>query len=185
MKYFKPELLARYRSSDDSVAETAAQQWDEATTAYRARFKSIRAKFPVGVRRFCAKVSLHDARVLGAAYNPRQPLFGILLQMEGSAGESGEVLELNYHPVAGPHGGVQIKRHTSCQGKGHKDVRVLYDEFDLDEEHAFFTHALLLTDGREIEIRFHNLTIRRLGRVFTPNELPEGELKWPLAESVA
>jgi len=184
MKYFKPELLARYRSSDDGVADAVAKEWEEAITAYQARFKSVRSKFPSGVRRLCSKVSLHDAKVLGAAYNDRQPLFGILLQVEGLPRQSGEVLELKYHPVAGPNGGVRISTHASTEREARKGVWVLYDEFDLDEEHAFFTHALLLTDRREIEIRFHNLTFRWLGHVFTPPELTEGEVKWPLAEPV-
>jgi hypothetical protein len=182
MKYFKPELLARYRSSDESVAEAAATEWDEATAAYTERFKSIRSKLPPGVRRLCSKVSLHDARLLVAAWSDRQPIFDILLRLPRSQGQSGEVLELNYHPVAGPNGGVNLG--TVSGGSAPRVVHVLYDEFDLDEEHGFFTHSLLLTDGRELEIRFHRLTCRWLQHVQSPPELPEGEVKWPLAESV-
>lgn len=185
MKYFKPELLTRLRSRDDNVADAAAMEWEEATAAYQARFKKVRDKLPVGVRRLCSKVSLHDARVLGAACSTRNPLFGILLRLEGSAGESGEVLELTYHPVAGPNGGVHIGTHAPSETTARNGVWVLYDEFDIDEEHAFFTHSLLLSDGREIDIRFHSLAVRRLGQVFTPTELTEGEVKWPLAESMA
>ena len=185
MKYFKPELLARYRSSDDRVADAAATEWEEAVAAYQARFKSVRGQFPVGVRRLCSKVSLHDAKMLGAARSERKPLFGILLQLPGSPGQSGEVLELNYHPVVGPNGGIHIRRHASSERNVRRDVRILYDEFDLDEEFSFFTHSLLLTDGREIEIRFHSLTVRWLGYGFAPTELTEGEVKWPFAESVA
>ena len=140
---------------------------------------------PVGVRRLCSKVSLHDTRVLGAAWTDRKPLFGILLRLEGSQGKSGEVLELNYHPVVGPNGGINIRTNTSSERNALGEVRVLYDEFDLDEEHAFFTHSLLLTDGRELEIRFHSLTVRRLMHVLTPTVLTEGEVKCPLAETVA
>ena len=185
MKYFKPELLARYRSSDDGVADAAAKEWEEALAAYQARFKVVRGKLPPGVRRLCSKVSLHDAKVLGVAYGNEQPLFGIMLQLEGSQGQRGEVLELNYHPVVGEKGGIHIGTHSSSERAAHRDVWILYDEFDFDEEHAFCTHSLLLTDGREIEIRFHNLTVRRLKQVFTPPHLPEGEVKWPLADTIA
>ncbi len=51
--------------------------------------------------------------------------------------------------------------------------------------HSFFTHALLLSDGREIDIRFHHLTVRRLGQVYTPTELTERDVIWPLAEPAA
>src|SRR4051812_34465166 len=101
MKYFKPELLARVRSSDDNVAEVAAVEWEEAVAAYQARFKKIRDKLPGDVRRLLSKVSLHDSRYLGAAMDKQQPLYGLLLQLEGSPGQRTEVLELKYHPVPG------------------------------------------------------------------------------------
>jgi hypothetical protein len=107
-----------------------------------------------------------------------------MVQLEGSAGKNGEVLELSYHPVAGPSGGVAIRMPAGAAQQLRRDARILYDEFDLNEEHAFFTHSLLLTDGREIEVRFHSLTVRRIGHVFTPTELTEREVKWPLAESL-
>lgn len=184
MRYFKPELLARYRSSDNAVADAAATEWEEALAAYQARFKSIRDKLPLGVRRLCAKTSLHDAKVLGAAWNDREPLFGIMIQLEGARGKTGEVLELNYSPVVGPKGGVDIRKPVSAEASARKDIHVLYDEFDFDEEHAFCIHTLLLTDGREIAIRFHKLTVRWIGQVFTPMQLTEQEVKWPSAESL-
>jgi hypothetical protein len=185
MNYFKPELLARYRSSEDDVAEAAAQEWDEATVAYRARFKSVRAKLPNNVRRLCSKDSLHDATLLGVAISMQKPFFGMFVQLEGSSGKPGEVLELGYHTVAGPKGGMQVGTLPASLGNNRGSVHILYDEFDLDEEHAFFTHAILLSDGREIDIRFHNLSVRRIGHLFTPTELTEREVKWPLAASIA
>jgi hypothetical protein len=47
MKYFKPELLARYRSLDDGVAEAAAEEWEQAVVAYRRR---LRCHPPSGLR---------------------------------------------------------------------------------------------------------------------------------------
>jgi len=183
MKYFRPELLARCRSSEDSVADAAAKEWDEAVAAYRARFKSIRGKLPPGARRLCTKASLHDARLLGAAWSERQAIFTILLQVVGAKGRGGEVLEMNYHPVAGPNGGVTLGPRTLSEKDAPRLVHVLYDEFDLDEEHSFFTHSLLLTNGREIGIRFHNLTCRWLEHAVSPTDMTEVEVKWPLAET--
>ena len=182
MKYFHAELLARCRSHDDDVAEVAAKEWDEALAAYQARFKAVRSQMPAGVRRLYSQFSLHDARMLGAAYWTRKALFGVLLRLEGVPGCPGEILELNYHPVAGPNGGVNVKTHNSLEGGSRRDVWVLYDEFDLDEEHGFFTHSLLLTDGREIEVRFNGLMVRLLDEVVTPVQLIEGERKWLPAE---
>ena len=55
---------------------------------------------------------------------------------------------------------------------------MLYDEFDLDEQHGFFTHSLLLTDGHEIQVRFTRLTVRLLDEVVTPVQLTDREKKW-------
>jgi hypothetical protein len=186
MKYFTPDLLDRSRSRDDDVAEAAASEWEQAGTAYLARFTSIRAQLPGGARRL-SRASLHDAKLLSVfSSSKRMALFGMVLQLDGSPKRPGEFLELEYHPVAGANGGVKVTAHQ--QASWEKNSRgkpwILYDEFDLDAEHAFFVHSLLLTDGREIEIRFHNLTVRQLDEVLTPTELPEGEKKWPLAEVV-
>jgi hypothetical protein len=180
MKYFKPELLARCRSRDDSVAETVANEWEEAVAAYPARFKAIRPQLPRAVRQLCSRFSLHDAKMLGAAFGTRKALFGILIKMEGPAGAASDILELNYLPVEGPNGGVNVKAPTQVGSP--KDVWVLYDEFDLDEEHGFFTHSLLLTDGREIEVHFKNLTVKYLDEVLTPEQLTERQ--WRTAEAV-
>jgi hypothetical protein len=182
MNYFKPELLARCRSQDDDVAEEAAREWEGAIAAYEARLQSIRPRLAPSVRRLCSRYSLHDAKVLGATSKSRKPLFGILLQLEGVSGHSGEVLELNYQPVAGPIGGVHITTHPSLDSGSRREAWVLYDEVDFDEEHSFFTHSLLLTDGREIEVCFNKLMVRTLDEVLTPLQITEGERTWPPAE---
>lgn len=175
MKYFKPELLARCRSQDDNEADAAAQEWDSACEAYRDRLAAISAtgQLPPDVVRLCSAFSLHDARLLGAAFGTEQsPLFGLLLRLEGP----GKVLQLDYFPVPGPEGGVSVRP----QGAPQKEVWVLYDEFDHDEARDFYTHSLLLSDGREIEVRFENFTVRILDDVLTPIQLPDGEKKWAL-----
>jgi len=186
MKYLKPELLARCQSRDDDVAEAAAKEWEKALAAYQTRFKAIESLLPPEVSRLCSRFSLHDAKMLGAAYGTREEaLFGVLFQLEGPPGHPGEILQLNYHPVAGPNGGVNVKPPSSSEGGSRRDVWVQYDELDLDEEHGFFTHSFLLTDGREIEVRFNGLTIRLLDQVVTPPHLPAGERKWGPAEVVS
>jgi hypothetical protein len=125
---------------------------------------------------------LHDAKVLGAAFATEKALFSLLLQPEVSSDNSSKILELNYRPVAGVHGGINIKTQTSEAVDARHDVWVLYDEFDIDEKHGFFTHLLLLTDGHEIEIRFNGLNVRLLDEVITPFQLTQGERKWPTVE---
>ena len=101
MKYFKPELLARCRSRDDEVAEQRRTEWEEAVAAYQARFHAISTHLPDEVGPLCSRFSLHDAKMLGAAYGTEKAMFGVLLLLEGVSGYAGKVLELNYLPVQG------------------------------------------------------------------------------------
>jgi hypothetical protein len=184
MKYFKPELLARCRSLDDDLADAAAEEWEQAVAAYGQRLRAIRRLVPRAVRGLLARVTLHDAKVLTIAAAKGEPRLRIWLQLEGTASQPGEVLELNYLVVAGPHGGMAVKKHPQFKKSAPGLGWVLYDEFNLEEQRAFFTHSLLLTGGYEIEVRFHNLTVRRLNDVLLPPlELPEGERTWPLVEA--
>ena len=185
MKYFKLDLLTRCRSLDDDVAEAAAEEWEQAITDYRARIKAIRLRLPTGARRLFANFSLHDAKLLAILSGKRSPRFTLLVRLEGTPSQPGDVLELDYLIVAGKHGGIAFRKHHQLPQKdGPGAAWILYDEFDLDEQRTFFTHSLLLTGGHEIEVRFHNLRIRPLTEVlFSPLELREAERTWPLAEA--
>ncbi len=185
MKYFTPDLLARCRSLDDDVADSAAEEWERALAAYRARLQAIRPHLPSGARVLLSRFTLHDARVLTIAVGRKRPTFTLVLRLEGTPSEPGALLELSYLLVTGPHGGVvtrkdaQLKKNDAS-GRGW----ILYDEFDLDEQRAFFTHSLLLADGYEVEVRFHSLRVRRLDEVLIPPlELGEGERTWPLLQT--
>src|SRR5208283_3286130 len=96
MRYFKPELLARYRSHDDSVAEAAALQWDRAIARYNQRLDNLRPFFPAGVRFVLDHFSLHDGRVLGIALAQREPRLSLLIRLESTPRRPGEKLELVY-----------------------------------------------------------------------------------------
>jgi hypothetical protein len=178
MRYFTPELLARCRSLDEDVAEAAAAEWEKAIAEYRTRLEAIRPHLPRDARRLMARVNLHDAKVIAFEFGHKRPTFSVLLQLEGSQPRLGKMVQLSYHVVAGEHGGVKTKKHGQPGEATHAKSWVLYDEFNVDEERAFFTHSLLLSDGREIEVRFHNLRVRSLEEVVTPPELAEEERHW-------
>ena len=68
MKYFTPELFARFQSADDSVADRADAEWEKATQDYQKHWTKIKKLFPESVRRFeQADVRVHDADVLSVA----------------------------------------------------------------------------------------------------------------------
>jgi hypothetical protein len=168
MKYFKPDLLARCRSLNDDEAETAAAEWEQAINAYRARLRAVGPKLPGSVRRLLSRFSLHDAKVLALAAESKKSWLNLVIQLEDAPSQAGAVLELGYQLVAEPlQGGVTVRRNEPVN----KDVAewILYDEFDVEKQGAVFRHTLLLTGGREVEVRFHKLRVRRLGEV-----LPQG-----------
>jgi len=177
MRYLTPELLARCRSLDEDVADAAADEWEKAIVSYRQRLGAIRPHLPRDARRLLARVNLHDSKVIAFEFGHKKPMFSVLLQLEGTRQRPGKMMQLSYHVVAGEHGGVKTKRHGQPADAQAKSW-ILYDEFNLDEERAFFTHSLLLSDGREIEVRFHTLRVRRLDEVVTPPELAEEERHW-------
>jgi hypothetical protein len=180
MKYFKPDLLARCRSQDDDVADTAADEWERAAEAYRLRLKSIRSSLPAGVRRLVSRISLHDAQVLGMSFGKPKPRFSLRLRLEGAGKQPGEIIGLNYRVVGGPNGGVIFHKHSELGQSPHGSRWVLYSEFDVDEERGFFTHSLLLTGGLEVEVRFHSLSVQDLGEEISLADPVESVWTWPL-----
>jgi hypothetical protein len=127
-----------------------------------------------------SRFSLHDAKVLNISFGKRTPRFVLRVRLEGTANHPGEILELSYRRVGGPKGGVTIRKHPPSDKGTSDSIWVLHNEFDVDEERAFFTHSLLLTDGHELEVRFHALHIQSLEEVVSPLELVEEKRTWPL-----
>ena len=167
MRYFQPAILARIRSLDDDVSEAASEEWRQAADAYLRRFGEIRRWMPVGVRKLRSRFSLHDAKVVGIAADEDGPRLTLLLQIGPTAGRPAVALGLAYHLVAGPAGGCPRHRHPEI-AEANEATWVLYDEFDMDGERSHFIHRLLLTDGTELEMRFHSLNVFRLGGEVRP-----------------
>lgn len=162
MKYFTRELLARCRSLDDDVAESAAEEWEEAIARYNDRLGGIRSRLPLDVRKLLADVTLHDATVLVRTISSGANVDSATLRvrLEGSESKPGEVLELHYSLVRGSAFEV-FPRPSECLQEGQASDLILYDEFELDEQSGIFMHSLLLADGSEMRFRFRQLRILR------------------------
>ena len=63
MKYFTPDLLAKYGSLDDQIADAAHLEWEAATERYQKHFRLIRRQLPKKLRGLLRRFHLHDARV--------------------------------------------------------------------------------------------------------------------------
>jgi hypothetical protein len=179
MKHFKPALLARCRSLDNEVSDTAAKEWERAAAAYRKRLEAIRNELPAGARRLISQGALHDAKVLAISFRKKLPLLTIFVQLEGTASNTGRELALRYRVVQEPYAGLLVKKEPQIKNGTAGLGLILYDEFDLDRRHGFFTHSLLLANGDELAVRFHDLRVRPPSEVLVqPLELPSGERTW-------
>lgn len=166
MKYFTPELLDRFGSAEDEVAQVASKEWEQAHERYLAHLQEIKAKIPKRVRLLLRRYYLHDAKVLTIAYD-EQPFFSIFLQLDTP---SKEMIELRYRLAGRP----RCIQH-SVISDGEKPWQWwLYDEFEvvLDKEKErflpIFMHSILLTGGVELELPFYDLRCRRFGRAMFP-----------------
>jgi hypothetical protein len=187
MKYFTPELLMQCRSSGDDLAEAASDRWERAIAAYNARLARIRPALPLGARQLLKQISLHDAECL------------TIKTLENGAGEE---LFLTFRLAkrnGKPPGGVELRYslagrttllvHPALQpANGTHAAFVLHDELDLRVQRGarVCTHALLLSAGLELHIRFANLRFRRFGHVCLANSKPlEIAREWAAADLLA
>src|SRR5436853_357764 len=97
MKYFTPDLLARFGSDDDAVADAASAEWEQVHATYLQHLQSIRAELPRRVRHLLDRFNLHDARVSTLAVD--RELLSVTLQFGDARGGG---VQLNYRLTAEP-----------------------------------------------------------------------------------
>jgi hypothetical protein len=172
MQYFTPQLLARYRSRDDDVADGAAQEWDQAVARYNEELDAIRHVLPSGARALIKHWSLHDAGILSITAFRRRPFLSVVIQLEGSPRRPGTLLELRYLLARTSKSlGFTIESHEEgAEGSG----RIQYDEFQrlADEPVSVFSHSLLLQGAYELKIFFTDMRVRQLQSVILPSVEP-------------
>lgn len=140
MKYFTPELFARFQSTDDEVADRADADWEKATRDYNRRWNKIKHLFPDAVRRFDASdVRVHDADILSVA---RQGTKLILIAQEEPPCRRLMILTfvLEGEPL------IEGDPRGTCW---------LYEEFDVDRAKRLSFEALL-SNNVHIKVRFRD-----------------------------
>ena len=164
MKRFTPELILRFGSEDDEVAASASAEWDKVHQAYLERLDTIRQKLPKSVQVLLNDYYLHDAKVVSMGRDER--LFSILLQLKGPSDKG---ILLTYKLVSPP----RFKRHPFLAEEG-APLEWLYDELDLleddepwkEETFQIFTHSILFTGGRELQLAFYELELQEYQKLF-------------------
>jgi hypothetical protein len=159
MNYFTPDLLARFGSADDGVADAANEEWESAQERYWAHLTKIRTELPKGVRRVLRRFSLHDAQVVAMTVD-QSPYLSLFLRVEGPASPASQFLELRYRLATRP----KISRHPSDREDGTPLRWWLYDEFELVSvgNIRLFSHSILLSGGWEMQITFYDMKPIRL-----------------------
>jgi hypothetical protein len=165
MKYFTPERFVRLQ--DLTVERTwraAALAWEQAGQRYRARLQQVLPRLPSGLRRLLRFTPVHDAEILSISRGRSQ--LTITLR---PAPPAERLVVLRYTLTEPP----RINRTALPERCRSRQVQWLYDELDLRPASGLaargpqggsgpvFTHAILLSNGWEIQLRFRRLTVSR------------------------
>ena len=76
MRYFTPDLLARFGSEDEVIALAAQEEWEQRAEIYDRGFRAIEGRLPGRFRELCRRFYLHDAVVLGIGSRQAPDLAG-------------------------------------------------------------------------------------------------------------
>ena len=173
MKFFTPDLLLRFGSLDDAIADAAQAEWEMANRNYLKHLEKIRPKLPKDVLPLLDEYCLHDARVIQTA--TLRDNLGIDFSLAGATRidlslkldtPQDKELILSYElmkPAA-------FIEHPEFAGE-RALTEWLYDEFSLARgKQPSFIHSILFTGGLELELRFHDLelTVPKKSKGFLP-----------------
>jgi hypothetical protein len=164
MKYFTRERLVRLQDhSDEQRFLAALDDWENSLKDYQQQLSTIKQHLrAIGHRipallKFLTMVSLHDARVLDM-YSGGRSRFRITLHPEF---QPGRLVILTYSLTQPP----QIGRNVLPEHVRLEPITWLYDELTLEdrtgEEKPMFRHAILLSDGREVQLCFRHVAVER------------------------
>lgn len=169
MNYLTPDLLARFRSLDDEVAEAASAEWERRCEAYNQHIKAIRAHLSRGARRLLRCCSFHDAKVLALAADDALHFSLLLERNKPGEREGKQRLELRYRLAGGVAKGYEIHRHEALSGDGKPFGWWLYDELDVAKgDVPAMRHSILFTGGYELRLTFFAVSCRRLDFLALP-----------------
>lgn len=168
MRFFTPELYARFNSPDDGVADDADEAWERALNEYRDHLNAIRDRMTSPVRKL-ADLCLHDAELL-AFDEVIEPAFSFPYEPFGpyphwsamviiSLKQDGRIVTLIYLVWD------RVREHPAPQDWPFSKARThwLYDEIDAAEgRRGMFTHRILFSDGRVLDVPFTSVIVHGL-----------------------
>lgn len=146
MKYFTPELLERFQSDDDEVADAAQEEWDRRCADYRKRLEWVKLSLPRQFQTLLQEYRLHDAQVVsGKVDDAFASTFG-----------TPRLYFIELRPEASPQANLLLT-YVLVGGQQPPDIPRgsywMYDEIDISQS-GFFSHTILFSDGRELALLF-------------------------------
>lgn len=145
MKYFTPESLARFESSDGDEFAEAHDDWERALALYRRHWRKIKNSFPESVRRFeDAQLKVHDAQVLSMGRQDSR--FIMVLETEAP---NSQLVVLNFTLAAEP----ELDPNAIPGRQGASPVLWLYEEWNLDRHKNLWFEGLF-SNGSMVKLRF-------------------------------
>ena len=160
MKYFTPQLLDKFRSKDDKIADTALDRWEKEAEAYAEYLQAVQSQLPTPLRQLVSNYYLHDAEVVFAGRKERD--YFVTLKLDAPPQD---FLWLQYELVADP---IVLQHHADPATNA--PVQWLYDEIEIQHDgtlffifpQTHFKHSILLTNGLELQIAFRNFSFYHL-----------------------
>jgi len=205
MKFFTPELVALCRSDDPQALDEAESRWEEAGEQYSQYLKKVRKSFPRGIRRLFHRYYFHDATIYRIGQRDRFFLIELKLDTPPKS-----YLTFRYRLLC-PVDINQQALPPVCQSGGstvgwlYSEIdRLTLEEVllsprtsdwvkadwldQLQEPEAarkvpwpFWCHRILLSNGWELTLAFHDVEIDEYENLLTPSpvngKMTTGELQ--------
>jgi len=170
MKHFPVALhLLSQPRHDDATVAAALAAWDRAEEAYEAELQRDWDRFPEAVRHYLDNVRLHDGALI-ADGPPDEDQYRLVVRTDSPAGE---YVEFSYDLAEPP----EVLDAGFPDDQKSDTPYWMYDEFAADPATPLparprFTHTILLSDGRELRVRFYDLEVRRFAPLLTAAATP-------------
>lgn len=173
MRFFTPDLLQRYNSTDQQIADQANEEWEAVLASYRTHLDGIRDTLPLNVRKL-ADLCLHDAEFLACNEvvepcfpYPMDPLPPHWAALAIVCLRRDETITLVIYTLWD-----RIEEIAAAEDWPFSKQRSqwLYDEIDtIPGAIPRYRHRVLLSDGRIFQIPFLSATVQTV-----PTTAPHG-----------
>lgn len=149
MKYFTPELLARYASDDPAVAGAADAEWESANDRYGQLLLQLEPELPANIREFNSLL-LHDALVQSLAREN-----GRLIMILKKDILPREIVILRYELEEEP----VLLPFEQNPRDWQKPTHFNFDEFDREQGQTIYTQSIVFSNGWELRLRFRDVHV--------------------------